>query len=106
MLEQLESVYRKLIDHERLGEDEAQRLLSVVEDLRWYAGRIGVERWDKMPRSNNWSFEQNVWQLVRQAKNAAPATSSKPVWYWIDRGKVCVGLAAEIVALFEYREAE
>ena len=58
MLEQLEMAYRRLIEHEQPAEDEARWLLSVIDDMRWYADRIGLERWDKMPRSNKWSFEQ------------------------------------------------
>lgn len=106
MLEQLEVAYRKLIDHEQPAEDEAQRLLLVIDDMRWYADRISVERWDKMPRSNKWSFEQNLWHHTKQAKNATASASPKPVRYFIDRGKECVGLAAEILALFESSESE
>ena len=68
MLEQLEAAYRQLIRLEQPAEDEAQRLLGVADDLRWYAERIGTERWDEMPRSNQWSFAQNLWRLTRQAK--------------------------------------
>jgi len=106
MLEQLETAYRRLIEHEQPAEDEAQRLLSITEDMRWYADRIGLERWDKMPRSNKWSFEQNLWRLTKQAKSAILSTSIKPLHYSIDRGKECVGLAAEILALFENGKSE
>ncbi|MBI4849575.1 MAG: hypothetical protein HY808_13570 [Nitrospirae bacterium] len=103
MLEQLEAAYHKLIQLEPPAHDDAQRLFTIVEDLRWYADRIGVERWNKMPRSNKWSFEQNLWRLTKQAKNAiAPVPHSSR--YLIDCGKACVGLASEIVALFEYGE--
>jgi hypothetical protein len=101
MLDQLETTYHKLIDHEQPIKDDAWRLLAVAEDLRWYAGRIGADRWDKLPRSNKWSFEQNLWRLTRHAKNAAASTSPLPVRYFIDRGKECVGLAAELLSLFE-----
>jgi len=105
MLEQLEAAYHKLIQLEPTAYDDAQRLFTIVEDLRWYADRIGVERWNKMPRSNKWSFEQNLWRLTKQAKNAiAPVPNSSR--YFIDYGKACVGLASEIVALFEYGERD
>ena len=68
--------------------------------------RIGTERWDKMPRSNKWSFAQNLWQLTKQARSATvPATMPapvKPIDYFIDRGKECIGAVAEIFAFFEY----
>jgi hypothetical protein len=106
MLEQLGTAYRRLIEHEQPAKDEAQRLLSVIDDMRWYADRIGLERWDKMPRSSKWSFEQNLYHLTKQAKSAILSTSIKPVYYSIDRGKECVGLAAEILALFEHGKSE
>lgn len=105
MLGQLEAAYRQLIDHERPAEDEARRLLSVIDDMRWYADRIGVERWDKMPRSNKWSFEQNLWHHTKRARNATASASPGSIRYFIDRGKECVGLAAEILALFESTES-
>ncbi|MBN1933941.1 MAG: hypothetical protein JW934_04730, partial [Anaerolineae bacterium] len=104
ILAQLEAAYRGLIERQQPAQDEARRLLSIVDDLRWYADRIGVERWDRQPRQNKWSFAQNVWRLSKQAK--AAAETLQPVCHWIDRGKACVGLAAEIVALFEDDEAE
>ena len=60
MLEQLREAYRALIQREQPGEEDAQRLLTVVDDLRWYADRIGSERWHRLPRSNKWSFEQRL----------------------------------------------
>jgi hypothetical protein len=58
-----------------------------------------------MPRSNKWGFEQNLWHLTRQAKQAyAPAPNRAR--YFIDRGKEIIGLAAEIFALFEYGDPD
>jgi hypothetical protein len=106
MLDQLGVAYRQLIERERPAEADARRLLSVVEDMRWYADRIGAERWDKQPQQNKWSFMQNLWHLTKLAQNAAASASPRPMDYWIDCGKVCVGLAAEILALFEYNEPD
>jgi hypothetical protein len=52
MLAQLDETYRFLISRDKLSEDDAGRLRSVAEDLRWYADRIGFERCYMMPRSN------------------------------------------------------
>ena len=105
LLVQLDEAFHALIQLEKVAADEAQRLLSVINDLHWYADRLGLERWDIMPRSNKWSFEQNLWHLTRQAKNASAPVPER-VRYFIDRGKECVGLAAEIFALFEYGARE
>jgi len=105
ILDQLDEAYHKMVQLEQPNDDDAQRLLSIIDDLRWYADRIGIERWNEMPRSNKWSFEQNLWQLTKQAKKmVAPVPNH--IQYFIDRGKVCVGLASEIFALFEYSELD
>ena len=105
ILDQLDEVYHKMVQLEQPNDDDAQRLLSIIDDLRWYADRISIERWNEMPRSNKWSFEQNLWQLTKQAKKmVAPVPNH--IQYFIDRGKVCVGLASEIFALFEYSELD
>jgi hypothetical protein len=101
MLEQLRAAYHSLIQQELPNRDDTQRLLTIVDDLQWYAGRIGEERWDQMPRSNQWSFAQILWTLVKQAK-AGQAPLAKRVHYFIDCGKECVGSASKIYALFEY----
>jgi hypothetical protein len=105
MLEQLETAYRAIITLEQATDWEAQQLLAIVNDLRWYADRIGRERLDKMPRSNKWSFEQNLWQLTKQARKATAPVPNR-VLYFIDRGKACIGLASEIFAMFEYSDSE
>ena len=106
MLSQLEGAYRKLIAHAQPTADETRRLLSALDDMRWYADRIGAERCDKQPRQNKWSFEQNLWHLTKQVKSAAMSGGTRPICYYIDRGKECVGLAAEIFALFEYDDPD
>ena len=104
MLDQLEAAYRKLIKQTHAGKENEQRLLSIVDDLRWYAERLGAERCQKQPRSNKWSFEQNLWYFTKQACSEPPPLLPDPLCYFVDRGKECVGLAAEIIALFEYGE--
>ncbi len=101
MLEQLETAYQTLITLEKPTDYEVQQLFAVVNDLRWYAVRIGSERLNKMPRSNKWSFEQNLWRLTQEAKKAIAPVPNR-VLYFIDCGKKCVGLASEIFSLFEY----
>ena len=105
MLEQLEAAFHKLIQLEHVTENNAQRFSAIVDDLRWYADRIGADRWNSMPRSNKWSFEQILWRLTRQAKNAV-APVQDCIHYFIDRGKECVGLASEIFALLEYGDPD
>lgn len=100
ILAQLEDAYRQVIERAQPEADEAGRLLSVVDDLRWYAGRIGVDRWDELPRQNKWSFVQNLWLLTRETKAAVTSAAIPVVCDFIDQGKVCVGLVAEIVTLF------
>lgn len=101
MFEQLESAYHHLIQQDRPAEDDIQRLHAIIDDLRWYAGRIGNERLYEMPRANKWSFEQNLWRLTKQTNEAAASVPTR-VLYFIDCGKECVGRASEIFALFEY----
>lgn len=105
MFEQLETAYYNLIRLDQPTEDETQRLLTIVNDLRWYAGRIGDERLYEMPRSHKWSFEQNLWRLTKQAKQTRVSAPNR-VLYFIDCGKACVGLASEILALFEDDESQ
>jgi len=105
MFQQLEAAFHNLIQLDQPTEDETQRLLAIIDDLRWYAGRIGDERLFEMPRSNKWSFEQNLWRLTKQAKQTIVSVPNR-VLYFIDCGKACVGLASEIFALFEYDESQ
>jgi hypothetical protein len=101
MLDQLEASYQKLIVLGQPGQNDGSRLLSIAQDLRWYAGRLGAERWDKMPQLNKWSFEQHLWRLSRRANKATASKSSLPIHFVIDRGKECVRSTAELLALFE-----
>jgi hypothetical protein len=105
MFEQLEAAYQDLIQLDQPSEFEKQRLHGIIDDLHWYAARIGDERLYELPRSNKWSFEQNLWHLTKQAKQAIAPVPNRVV-YFIDCGKQCVGLASEIFALFEYDDAQ
>jgi hypothetical protein len=100
MLDQLEVAYQVLIERESASESEAARLLSIVDDLGWYADRIGAENLDRQPRSNKWSFAQNLWAFTKQAQRTEAPEGYNPVHFFIDRGKTCVGLASEIIILF------
>ena len=90
MFEQLEAACHSLIQREQPPDDDARRLLAVLDDLRWYAGRIGDERWDTMPRSNKWSFQQNLWHLTKQARNARNSwviPAAFPGWFYIQAAR-------------------
>lgn len=93
--------YQALITLEQATEGEAQRMVAVVNDLRWYADRIGQARLDTMPRSNKWSFHQHLWRLTKLVTRGIAPVPNR-VLYFLDCGKECVGLASEIFALFEY----
>ena len=103
MFEMLEAAYLALAEHMQPDERQRQRLLSVADDLRWYAGRLGAERWAAWPRANKTSLRWHVWHLTRQAQEALEL-QPESFDYFIDHGKEHVGCAAEIYALFEYNE--
>lgn len=105
MLDRLDAAYDDLLKAEQPIGDDAQRLLSIIDDLYWYADRIGATRWYEMPRSNKWSFEQNLWRLTKQAEKGVASVPDR-IRYFIDCGKECVGRVSEIYALFEYRALE
>jgi len=102
MLERLKNAYDRL-PQLATREEDGERLKVIVDDLSWYAERIGSKRWYEMPQENIWSFEQNLWRLTKEAEKAA-APVANPIHYYIDRGKACVGLASEIYARFEYNK--
>jgi hypothetical protein len=102
MLERLQHAFDNLQQQEATDKD-GERLATILADLRWYGDRIGSERWDEMPRSNIWSFAQNLWRLTKEAEKADAPVDDR-IHYFIDRGKACVGLASEIYARFEYHK--
>ena len=105
MLEELRIAYHDLAQLGRSIDDDVKRLVSIADDLLWYANRIGAERWDKMPRSNKWSFEQNLWRLTRQAKKGFTSELNH-IHSFIDNGKQCVGLASGLLMSFEQVKAD
>jgi hypothetical protein len=106
MFEQLEAAYRALMARSQSTNDENSRLLSTVDDLRWYADRLGSERWSILPQLNKWSFDQHVWHLAKEAKHAAASDSPRSIDFYLNHGKEHAGMVAEVFALFEYAEAE
>ncbi len=104
LLEQLEQIYRGLIQ-QGLSSDDASRLLAIIDDLRWYAGRVGSDRWDVMPRSDIWSFHQNAWRLYKQTRDASEQKECN-IPEIVDLGKRCIGQAGEIVSLFNNEKTE
>ncbi|MCI0394938.1 MAG: hypothetical protein L0332_20800 [Chloroflexi bacterium] len=100
MLDLLQAAYHKLVEREQPGEDDIRRLYAVAGDMRWYAERLGPDRWERLPRQNKASFRWHLWHITRQAVEAAGAPSPEPVQYFVDHGKEHVGQVAEIIALF------
>lgn len=105
MLKQLRMAYHELAQLDPSTSENSQRLFSIVDDLQWYAERIGADRWDTMPHQNKWSFEQNLWRLTKQAKKGFSRDQNR-LEHFIDHGKQCVGSASEILLLFESIEGE
>ena len=106
MLDRLGVAYTLLVAKALAGEEAKTHFNSIVTAMRWYADRIGPERWSVQPRQNRWSYEQRLWHLLRQVKNASTSPDRAPVAYFIARGQECVGEVAEIYILFEYGELE
>jgi hypothetical protein len=100
MLGLLEVSFQRLIESEQPSAEAVGRLLSIVDDLRWYASRLGESSLDEMPRSNKWSFIQNLWHLAKAARGGQAPVPDR-LAYFTDLGKQCVGKAAEIIELFE-----
>ncbi|MEW5867999.1 MAG: hypothetical protein AB1894_01895 [Chloroflexota bacterium] len=105
MLDQLQSAYQALTARAEFDQEDILRLLSISEDLRWYAARLGPERWEQLPRLNQWSFTQNLWHLLRQAKEAAVSEAPISIETLIHHGKQHVGYVAETLILFEQMDA-
>lgn len=104
MLDQLQAAYLALIEHTGASQEDIPRLQSIVDDLRWYAEKIGRERWEYLPRSNKWSLEQHLWHILKQVKRAADSGGSEPVIQAINHGKEHVGRVAEVLGLLAESE--
>jgi hypothetical protein len=103
LLEMLDSAFRAMIASDQPLEPDARCLLSVIGDLRWYGERLGPQRWDLRPRDNKWSFQQNLWWLVKQARNRTAPVPDR-LLYFTDLGKQITGLSAEIVNILDYND--
>jgi hypothetical protein len=105
MLDQLESTYHDLIKYKQFPEDDVARFLSIVDDMRWYAEKIGPEHWDRLSQSSNrWSFEQHLWHLLKHVRKDAHSEGSESIVHLINHGKEHIGQVAEILSLFETDE--
>ncbi len=105
MLLQLQRAYQELATQAEYAEEDILRLHSVVDDLRWYATRVGAERWQTLPRLNQWSFEQHLWHLTREAEEAARSERPDQIDRFIHHGKQHVGFVAEVMILLEQGES-
>lgn len=105
MLDQLEAAYREHIQQQLPSELDVARLISVVDDMRWYAGTMGPEKWERMPKSSRkWSFEQHLWHLLKQGRTAADASSPQSIIQLISHGKEHIGEIAQALNLSEWSE--
>ena len=101
MLAQLESACQKLVEQNGATQEETGPLLSIVTDLRWYAARLGPDRWEQLPGQNHWSFTSHLWHLTREASAETGAADPKPLWALIDHGKEHLGMIASNISLYE-----
>ena len=105
MLGQLDAAYHDFREHKRFAQDDTARLLSILDDMRWYAEKIGPERWESLSQSSNqWSFEQHLWHLLKHARSAADSGWSESIVHFINHGKEHIGKVAEILNLLEKDE--
>jgi hypothetical protein len=106
MLGQLEQAYQRLIARHAAPAADVQRLLAVLDDLRWYGERLGAQRWEVGPRPGRWSYAENLWHITEQATTAGDDPAAEPLRYFVDHGKEHVGQAAELLAIFAYDEGQ
>ncbi len=107
MLDQLKSAYHSYVELRQFTQDDIARLFSIVDDLRWYAMRIGSEKWESLSQSSNqWSFEQHLWHLLKQARSSAKEGWTEPISQIINHGKEHIGAVAEILILLETNESQ
>ena len=107
MLGQLESIYHAFVAAKQFAQEDIVRLLSIVDDLRWCAERLGPQKWESLSQSSSqWSFEQHVWHLLKHARSAADAGWSESIIHLIIHGKEHIGKVAEILNLLEIDESQ
>ncbi len=104
MLEQLHAAYQRLVELTQVDAETARRLYSVLEDMQWYAGRIGPERWAQFPRQNKYSFRWHLWHITKQAKDITQLPTPTSILTFIDHCKWHTGYVAELMALFEQED--
>lgn len=104
MLKQLRAVYQRLVERIQVDQETARRLYSVWEDMQWYAGRIGEERWALFPRQNKYSFRWHLWHITEQAKEAEQSPMPASIHTLIDHSKWHTGYVSELAALFDNEE--
>jgi hypothetical protein len=106
MLTQLEGAYYSLLALHQPPEADARRLMTVLDDFRWYSERLGASCWGHAPRPGRWSFAETLWHVTEQAIAASDRPAAEPLRYFIDHGKEHVGQAAELLAIFAYDEGQ
>jgi hypothetical protein len=79
MLDRLGAAYDIMVANALAGEDAKAHFISILAAMRWYADRIGPERWGIQPRQNRWSYEQRLWHLLHQVKTASISLSRLPM---------------------------
>jgi hypothetical protein len=106
MLEQLHVAYQRLVELTQVDEVTTRRLFSVLEDMQWYAGRIGPDRWAQFPRQNRYSFRWHLWHITKQAKEMTQSPMPSSILVLIDHSKWHTGYVSELMAVFDNEEWE
>lgn len=101
MLDKIQRRYSDLIEKLEPEVANAERLLSIAGDLRWYADAIGADRWTALARGNLWSYESTLWHLSKELEADLAANELKSTAYYINHGKEHIGQLAIALRLFE-----
>lgn len=96
LLRDLEQAYATLLSRQASDADDQARLRSVWADFAWYAGRLGPDRWARVPRAHAWTFTAILQHVTEQAVQEATTPIPPPIQYFIDHGKEHVGQVAEL----------
>jgi len=100
LLQRLEDAVQRWASAHPPGTEEVRALLAVLDDMRWYARRIGPERWERWPCQNRYSFRWHLWHITREFENS-PETAVTALRMLIDHAKQHVGWAAELIRLWD-----